>query len=67
MSTCSHCNTTFECGMADAMDAPCWCAALPALPGEALPDPGNGRCLCPSCLKAWIARNETPGAGSQDR
>jgi hypothetical protein len=56
MSTCPRCNTTFECGMADAGSGPCWCTTLPALPVDALPGTNDARCLCPSCLRAWIAQ-----------
>jgi hypothetical protein len=56
MSTCSRCQNTFECGMVEATDAPCWCTELPPLPADALPDAGeNSLCLCPDCLKARIA------------
>ena len=55
MSTCSRCQSTFDCGMVDATDAPCWCAALPPLPAEALPDDDESRCLCPACLGERIA------------
>lgn len=60
MSTCSRCQTTFDCGMVEATESPCWCAALPPLPADALDDnDGDGDsavCLCPDCLKARIAQ-----------
>ena len=55
MSTCSRCGAAFECGMVEALDAPCWCTTLPPLPADSLPDADDGRCLCPPCLKAWMA------------
>jgi hypothetical protein len=42
--------------MVEALDTPCWCTTLPALPADSLPDADDGRCLCPACLKAWIER-----------
>jgi hypothetical protein len=56
MSTCSRCGAAFECGMVEALDTPCWCTTLPALPADSLPDADDGRCLCPACLKAWMER-----------
>jgi hypothetical protein len=56
MSTCSRCQKIFECGMADGGEDPCWCAALPPLPAEALDDADDSLCLCPDCLKARIAQ-----------
>jgi hypothetical protein len=50
MSTCSRCGANFECGMVEALDTPCWCTTLPALPADSLPDADDGRCLCPACL-----------------
>jgi hypothetical protein len=40
--------------MVEALGTPCWCTTLPALPANSLPDPDDGRCLCPACLKAWM-------------
>lgn len=54
MSSCSRCNASFECGMVDTLDAPCWCIALPALAVDSLPDAKDGHCLCPACLSVWI-------------
>jgi hypothetical protein len=58
MSICSRCKASFSCGMADdATDQPCWCVALPALPGSAIKsgqEDGAASCLCPDCLKARI-------------
>ena len=56
MSTCSRCGADFACGMVEALESPCWCTTLPALPADSLPDPDDGRCLCPACLKAWMER-----------
>ena len=56
MSTCSRCQTVFECGMVEASDSPCWCTALPPLPADALDDTDDTVCLCPECLKARIAQ-----------
>lgn len=62
MSTCSRCGAAFECGMVEALETPCWCTALPALPADSLPDAADDRCLCPVCLKTWMARLETAAA-----
>jgi len=40
----------------------CWCREMPALPRERL-DPA-GRCLCPECLAAEIARTAQPEPGA---
>lgn len=56
MSTCSRCQTFFECGMVEATGNPCWCAALPPLPADALDDADDTVCLCPSCLRERIAQ-----------
>jgi hypothetical protein len=48
----------FSCGMTDATDVPCWCAAMPKLARSAIEaDRENGidSCLCPACLRARIA------------
>lgn len=58
---CSVCATPFHCGCDDV--APCWCgrdfpmvAPVPAADSPA-------RCLCPTCLAAYLAGREQPGAG----
>lgn len=55
MSICLRCNAGFRCGMLENADQPCWCAALPLLPADGLPEPERPGCLCPSCLRDWIA------------
>nr|WP_244219943.1 hypothetical protein [Paraburkholderia terricola] len=47
-----------------AQPSECWCREMPVLPADRL-DPA-GRCLCPECLAAEIARaaRERPNAGS---
>jgi hypothetical protein len=45
--------------MADGLDAPCWCTALP--PTVPLPDAGAG-CWCPACLRAHIAEVTRPAS-----
>jgi hypothetical protein len=62
MSICIRCNASFECGMEQANQEPCWCAALPPLPVPALPEPERPGCLCPDCLRAWIAARALPEA-----
>ncbi len=55
MSTCSRCGASFDCAMADQLDAPCWCVALPAV----VPVPGvDASCWCPVCLKRHIAAQQ---------
>ncbi|MFD2365135.1 cysteine-rich CWC family protein [Pseudoduganella sp. GCM10020061] len=51
-SNCSRCGAAFGCAMADGLDGPCWCTALP--PAMPLPGP-DASCLCPGCLKAVIS------------
>jgi hypothetical protein len=61
MSICTHCGLEFSCGMADAgaePGQPCWCAAMPKVPAEALAASDAASCRCPACLKAWIAALE---------
>jgi hypothetical protein len=41
--------------MVEATDNPCWCAALPPLPADALDNADDTVCLCPDCLEARIA------------
>lgn len=51
MSTCERCGKEFGCAMADKLEAPCWCTALP----PAVPLPGGaGSCWCQDCLAAHI-------------
>lgn len=66
MSTCSRCGADFACGMVEALDAPCWCTALPALSADSLPDADDGHCLCPACLKAWMERLDGAGMTSSE-
>ena len=56
MSICSRCGATFGCAMADALDASCWCTAMPAV--VAVPG-GAASCWCPDCLKQHIAKQES--------
>ncbi|AXE90993.1 cysteine-rich CWC family protein [Paraburkholderia terricola] len=60
---CPRCGNAFDCGM-HAQPSECWCREMPVLPADRL-DPA-GRCLCPECLAAEIARaaRERPNAGS---
>jgi hypothetical protein len=60
MTICTRCSASFECGMVERPDLPCWCVALPPLSLEALPAPEQPSCLCPGCLQEWIASRE-PG------
>ncbi|QYF95149.1 cysteine-rich CWC family protein [Massilia sp. PAMC28688] len=56
MSTCSRCGASFGCAMADGLDAPCWCVALPpvvAVPGV------DASCWCPACLARHIASQQS--------
>ncbi|MFL9890827.1 cysteine-rich CWC family protein [Paraburkholderia sp. RL17-381-BIF-C] len=50
---CPRCGSVFDCGM-HTQPLDCWCRKMPALPADRL-DP-TGRCLCPECLAAEIAR-----------
>lgn len=53
MSTCTRCGTEFGCAMADGLDAPCWCTALP--PVVLVPVAGEAAaCWCPACLRQHI-------------
>ena len=61
MSTCSRCQKTFECGMVEATGTPCWCAALPPLPADALGVADDALCLCPECLRERIAQLAAAG------
>jgi hypothetical protein len=57
MSLCTRCGAAFGCAMADGLDAPCWCTALPPI----VPVPGlDAGCWCPACLRAHIAETERP-------
>ncbi|MGF6769558.1 hypothetical protein P3T18_002028 [Paraburkholderia sp. GAS199] len=60
---CPRCGNAFDCGM-HAQPFECWCSALPPLPADRL-EPG-GRCLCPECLAAEIARAAQEGPGAAD-
>jgi len=45
--------------MADGLDGPCWCVAMP--PVVAVPPGGAGAaCWCPDCLNAHIAAQAAP-------
>ena len=56
MSVCIRCGATFGCAMADGLDGPCWCTALPAV----VPVPGGeAGCWCPACLTLHIAAQES--------
>ncbi|WP_233799640.1 cysteine-rich CWC family protein [Paraburkholderia sp. HP33-1] len=59
---CPRCGNPFDCGM-QAEPSNCWCRALPPLPAERL-EPG-GRCLCPECLAAEIARATREASGDE--
>jgi len=50
---CPRCGCAFDCAM-HGQPFDCWCKSMPALPADRL-EPG-GRCLCPECLAAEIAR-----------
>jgi hypothetical protein len=50
---CPRCRNVFDCAM-HRQPFDCWCKSMPALPADRL-EPG-GRCLCPECLAAEIAR-----------
>jgi hypothetical protein len=62
MDVCSRCGANFECGLVAGKE-PCWCAALPSLPVNAYrpdpDDPATSRCLCPYCLRALLAAQDT--------
>ncbi|MFL9993479.1 cysteine-rich CWC family protein [Paraburkholderia sediminicola] len=60
---CPRCGQAFDCAM-HKVPFDCWCREMPVLPADRL-DP-SGRCLCPECLAAEIARAVQParGAGS---
>ncbi|MBW9106162.1 cysteine-rich CWC family protein [Paraburkholderia phenoliruptrix] len=59
---CPRCGNAFDCAMhAEPFD--CWCRQMPPLPRERL-DP-SGRCLCPECLAAEIARVAQPESGAE--
>ncbi|MFL9867685.1 cysteine-rich CWC family protein [Paraburkholderia fungorum] len=60
---CPRCGHAFDCAM-HAVPFNCWCREMPALPADRV-DP-SGRCLCPECLAAELARavHPAPGAGS---
>ncbi|WP_075643435.1 cysteine-rich CWC family protein [Paraburkholderia ginsengiterrae] len=57
---CPRCGNSFDCGR-HAQPFDCWCRQMPPLPADRL-EPG-GRCLCPECLAAEIARAAQSRAG----
>jgi hypothetical protein len=60
---CPRCGSAFDCAM-HGQPFECWCKAMPAMPAERLER--GGRCLCPECFVAEIARVQAgrmPGAG----
>jgi hypothetical protein len=60
---CPRCRSVFDCAL-HGQPFDCWCKAMPALPAARL-EPG-GRCLCPECLAAEIARGQAgPMAGGE--
>ncbi len=64
MSVCSRCGSQFGCAMADGLDAPCWCTALPPVVpvprGEAGEIDASASCWCPDCLRKHIAASAHP-------
>jgi ribosomal protein L34E len=61
---CPRCGSAFDCAM-HGQPFDCWCKSMPALPADRL-EPG-GRCLCPECLAAEIARARAGGlAGGEE-
>ncbi|WP_323119526.1 cysteine-rich CWC family protein [Burkholderia alba] len=58
---CPRCGRSFDCG-ARTQPFSCWCMAMPSLPPGAQPATG-GRCLCPECLAADIARHVSAERG----
>ncbi|HVK95172.1 MAG TPA: cysteine-rich CWC family protein [Noviherbaspirillum sp.] len=69
MSICERCGATFECGMVDNAQAPCWCTQLPPLPSSAYvrsaADGTQSRCFCPACLRvAVMAQDAAPRENS---
>ncbi|WOD18083.1 cysteine-rich CWC family protein [Paraburkholderia kirstenboschensis] len=58
---CPRCGNAFDCAM-HAKPFDCWCREMPVLPRDRL-DPA-GRCLCPECLVAEIARAAQAGPGA---
>ncbi len=67
MSACSRCGAQFGCAMADGLDAPCWCLAMPLVVAVPASD-GGAACWCPACLKAHIAAQDqaTKDPATQD-
>jgi hypothetical protein len=55
-SRCSACGAEFHCGLADP--GGCWCAQMPVLPGNYVPNAG---CLCEACLRDRLARVDVAG------
>lgn len=61
MSVCEQCGKTFSCAMRDGKDdTSCWCTTLPKLAIEDMPASrtASRTCLCPDCLRAWIAAKQ---------
>jgi hypothetical protein len=57
--TCAQCGAAFDC----TLGGPCWCSAEPyRLP---MPEAGGSDCLCPACLRAAAARQDTGQNGSR--
>jgi len=54
--TCARCGSAFDCGSTGSAGG-CWCMdedyRLP------MPDPSAGDCLCPACLRAEAAKEQT--------
>ncbi|MBI5772375.1 MAG: cysteine-rich CWC family protein [Verrucomicrobia bacterium] len=53
---CSRCGAAFTCDIA-AGRSTCWCFALPHVPPAGKPEQD---CLCPQCLAAAMARENSP-------
>jgi|SRR5438309_528174 len=57
--TCAGCGTVFGC---KAETGGCWCADEPIY--LSMPPPGSMEdCMCPTCLRAEIARHQAERAG----
>ena len=54
---CARCGATFDCG-AGGTDGACWCADETSR--APMPATGNEDCLCPTCLRAFIASGVRP-------
>lgn len=55
-SFCEACGEEFTCGASDST-RPCWCTEYSAV----APSGADARCLCPACLAAAAARQESHG------